>query len=307
MRVDRHRVAEDNRRAGVALGIGLQRNAPQNPAVAQIITGQRIRGEIDNLPDAGQRRNHGRGVGRLVLTRFPQHLAGPLVEGDQRRPIRAPHRHNHRLAVHHARSVVAASRRGAVVGFGAEKFDAEILFEARPPNHVALRQAQAPKLPVARLHVNAVAVDERRAARSGAPFVLETVGEGNAPNFLPRLRIEQVCDFLLAVLIEADQSARRDHGSRKAAAHPDFPNRFEVGRQRGRNRCGLGNLAISRRPMPLRPVTGEQTGQRCAEEQNRYPEFHGRSPGAQRDNPDRVVKAIQHCAPPRPAFAPLDR
>ena len=160
----------------MAFGIGLQWNAPEELAVPGVIAGQRIGGEVNDLSRARQRGNDGRRIRRFVVAGFPEHLAGPFVETDQGSAVGAPDRNNYTLAVNDRRSVVAPARRGAGVGFGTEKFDAEILLKTGSPDRFAVRDAEATKFAVARLHINAVTVDQRCAARPGAPLIPEAVG-----------------------------------------------------------------------------------------------------------------------------------
>ena len=143
----------------MTFGVGLQRHAPKDFAVRTSITSERIAGEINDLPDPGESSDRRRGVSGFVVPRLPNHLAVELVKTDERRAFRASDRNNDPIAIHDAGTVVATAGGGAGVGFGAEEFDAEILFETGSPDHFAVRHAEAAKLAVAGLRINTVAVD----------------------------------------------------------------------------------------------------------------------------------------------------
>ena len=209
--INRDGVAYDDGRAGVAFGVGLQRHAPEDFAVRTTITGERIGGEINDLLNAGEGGDDRRGVSGFVVPRFPNHLAVQLVKTDERGAVRVSDRDNYPIALHDTGTVVATARGGAGVGFGAEEFDAEMLVETGSPNHFAIGQTEAAKLAFAGLHIDALSIDQRRAPRSGAPFVFITVSERHVPDSLSRLRLDQVRYFLVAVFIQVNQLAAGNH------------------------------------------------------------------------------------------------
>ena len=92
-------VAVNDRRGHVPRKRGLQRHAPKEFAFARIEADQSIAGETDQLTDAGNRSDNRRGEGSLVVLRFPNHFAGPLLKTNDTRAVCATNAGVQKIAV----------------------------------------------------------------------------------------------------------------------------------------------------------------------------------------------------------------
>jgi hypothetical protein len=170
-------------------------------------------------------------------------------------------RDDDRVAVHHGGAVVAAPGGGAFVGFAAEEFDAEILLETDAPNTLPVASVEAAKLALAGLHKNAIAIDERCAARAGAPFIPINVANRGAPDFRACFGVQQMGDFLLAIFVEKTVCRPRRPGRKNrrqfvCAKRLSTPGQFFHGGSIG------GGVAVALRSEPLRPIATAGS-QRC--------------------------------------------
>ena len=135
---------------------------------------------------------------------MPKTFAGLFVEANDGCVVGAADGDEDGVAIDDAGAVVAAPGGGAFAGFAAEEFDAEIFFEAEAPNDFSGGEIEAAEFAFAGLNVDAVAIYDRRAARTGGPFVAIDVADRRLPDFFAGRSIELVDDFVRAVFVEVD-------------------------------------------------------------------------------------------------------
>jgi hypothetical protein len=74
----------------------------------------------------------------------------------------------------------------------------------KPPLFLAVVERKTGELTKAALHVDPVAIDQRRASRACFEFIGVLLGEGLRPHFPTGRRIQAVGGFLTAGIIEED-------------------------------------------------------------------------------------------------------
>jgi hypothetical protein len=117
-------------------------------------------------------------------------------------------------------------RRAAVsfAAFAADELHAVIRERHTPTNFPSA--VEAAKLAIHGLHVGAITIDERSAARAGAPFVAFAFGERRVPEFFPVRGSDHVSDFLSVLFIEIKKLAVRNHRRGKAGPTAIFQTGF---------------------------------------------------------------------------------
>src|SRR2546422_8016663 len=115
------------------------------------------------------------------MAALPEHFSGKLIKTDQARAAGAADGQDDACAINYAAAIVPTPRGSALIRFAAEELDAEIVFKARLPNCLSVSQAEAAEFAAARLHIEAVAINQRCGTRASAPLILKNLRVWTAP------------------------------------------------------------------------------------------------------------------------------
>ncbi len=222
---------------------------PQHLAVLGVHTGQRVRGQLDQLVDAADvRRNDGR-VGGLIgpVLGAPGRLAGLFVEGGHRAFLAAGGA-NDQSAVHQWRFAVAPA---------GHHLAAEIALESLFPDLLAAVRLDADKVAAAADAENQIAVHRRAAARAVAAVQSDPRPDGRGPLLGLRIHIQSIDIVVLFVGAHAVERGPDDRGGGIAdAGVPEGPQELRAVLGPGLEQPGFFRHVVPVGAAPLRPVGG---------------------------------------------------
>ena len=189
--------------------------------------------------------------------RFPDDLAGEFVETDEGCAVGAPDFGDDMIAIHDGRGVVAVASRALRIAFFADEDRPEILDVVGVPALFTVSQRQTFQFAAAGLGVDAIAVDQGRAAWAGfALAVFMHIVQWHAPEDLAMGGVVGVDDFFILLVVETDDFTGGDDGGRNAIAEGYVPNDM----RRGGDGFGCwfvgGEVAGAIGAAPLEPVAG---------------------------------------------------
>ena len=144
-----------------------------------------------------------------------------------------------------------------------QKRRAEVVGEVDAPKTAAIKDAQALKLALAGLRIDAVAINSWCATRPGRTLlVLECIIVGRAPKLLGIARLQRVQRLLAGLVVEIENLSASDDRRSETFSNLDFPDDLRLSSQAREKGRARRNVPRARRPTPLRPVL-------CAQQRSR--------------------------------------
>ena len=238
----------------------LHRRPPEQLAALGIEPDEAVGGERHDLLHAGQRGDDRSRVAGDIVLRLPEDFAVGLVEADDAGPMPPADADDDPLAVDQRRAGVAVAAGALGSAFFTDEVGGEILDEVDAPQELAVGRVETLEFAAARLHENPRAVDDRRAAGTGAVVVGDHLVDRHVPQLLAPRQVVGAERLFFVAVIEAEDPPLGDCGRADAVAQLDLPEQFRPGGKR-RGNAGAGrHPAGILRPSPARPIGGRGDG-----------------------------------------------
>ena len=185
----------------------------------------------ENLSNAADRGEHGRGIRGLVAQRLPDRIAGLLVVRDDRISARPARQHDDLVVDDEGRRRHAPAQvRGVVIGQ-----------DVATPHERALCRIQHAQLTFGAKRVDStLVIGGRRARAVSAHRLLKTCRPRVGPQFASRLHVVRGNDFLVAALLDRESSTVCNNERGVPAANGLLPHRTQPFARPGctnRRRC----------------------------------------------------------------------